>query len=121
MATQVATTQQVLEHHIDALVRGDMPEVLSDYTDESLIVHPGGVEKGRDAIRAYFEPFLAGLLKPGTYELSLDTQHLVGDLAFIVWHAKCQGADIAFACDTFLIRDGKIASQTVAAKIEPHN
>jgi hypothetical protein len=36
-----------------------------------------------------------------------------------VWHANCASAEIVFATDTFLIKNGKIAAQTFAAKIEP--
>jgi hypothetical protein len=36
-----------------------------------------------------------------------------------VWYASCASADVVFAADTFLIRDGKIAVQTFAPKIEP--
>jgi hypothetical protein len=57
------------------------------------------------------------LFKPGTYEFTMDTLHVVDDIAYIVWHANCASADIVFGTDTFLIRDGKIAVQTFAAKI----
>jgi hypothetical protein len=42
-----------------------------------------------------------------------------GEVAYIIWHAKCASADIVFGTDTFIIRDGKIAVQTFAVKIEP--
>ena len=48
----------------------------------------------------------------------MDTLQVADDIAYIVWHANCASADIVFGTDTFLIRDGKIAVQTFAAKIE---
>ena len=120
MPTQVDnTTRQVLEHHLGALAAGHLDAILSDYTDDSTLIGPDGPVKGRQAIRAFFESGLDSLFKPGTYEFTMDTTQVVDDIAYIVWHANCAAADIVFGTDTFLIRDGKIAVQTFAAKIEP--
>ena len=121
MATNVSSATQVFDHHIDALIKGDLDELVSDYTESSLVIAGEQVAKGRKAIGEFFGGFLSGLLKPGTYKLGVDVKHVEGDIVYVLWHAKCQPADIVFAGDTFVIRDGKIAVQTVAAKIEPHN
>ena len=118
MPTQVDTTRQVLEHHLAALAAGNLDELLSDYTEDSTVIGPAGAVKGRQAIRPLFESSLASLFKPGTYEFTLDMLHAADDVAYIVWHANCASADIVFGTDTFLIRNGKIAVQTFAAKIE---
>jgi ketosteroid isomerase-like protein len=118
MPTQVDTTRQILEHHLSALAAGHLDEILSDYTDESTLVRPEGIITGRQAIRQVFESGLASLFKPGTYQFTMDTTQVAGDVAYIVWHANCAAADIVFATDTFLIRNGKIAVQTFAGKIE---
>jgi len=119
MATQVETTRQVFEHHLGALGAGDLDAVLSDYAGDSILIAPDGALKGRQAIRGFFEGVLASLFKPGTYEFAIDTLHVADDVAYVVWHANCASADIVFATDTFLIRNGKIAVQTFAAKVEP--
>lgn len=119
MATQVTETGQVLNHHLQALGAGKLDEILEDYVEDSVLIMPDATIKGRDGIRAAFEGFLSGLFKPGTYELVLDTRRLEGDVAYIIWHAKCASADIVFATDTFIVKGGKIAVQTFAAKIEP--
>jgi uncharacterized protein (TIGR02246 family) len=118
MPTQIDTTRQVLEHHLRALTAGDLDAILGDYTDDSTVIGPDGAVKGRPAIRAFFESGLDSLFKPGTYEFTMDTLQVADDIAYIVWHANCAAADIVFGTDTFLIRDGKIAVQTFAAKIE---
>jgi len=119
MATVVDTTRQVLEHHLAAFGVGDLEGILSDYADDSIMISPDGPLKGRAAIRGFFEGVLASLFKPGTYQFTMDTLHVVEDVAYLVWHAHCEGVDIVFASDTFLIRNGKIAVQTYAPKIEP--
>ncbi len=42
-----------------------------------------------------------------------------GDVAYIVWHATCASANVPLATDTWIVRDGKIATQTLAAWIDP--
>jgi ketosteroid isomerase-like protein len=118
MPTQIDTTRQVLEHHLGALAAGNLDAILGDYTDDSRLIGPDGVVKGRQAIRAFFASGLDSLFKPGTYEFTMDTTQVADDIAYIVWHANCAAADIVFGTDTFLIRDGKIVVQTFAAKIE---
>jgi hypothetical protein len=48
----------------------------------------------------------------------MDRTEVVGEIAYIVWHSVNQGADVTLGTDTFVIRDGKIAVQTFAARIE---
>jgi ketosteroid isomerase-like protein len=119
MANVVDPTRQVFEHHLAALGAGDLDGILSDYTDESIVIGPDGALKGTRAIRGFFEGVLASLFKPGTYQFTMDTLYVLDDVIYLVWHADCASADIVFAADTFLIRGGKIAVQTFAAKIEP--
>lgn len=46
--------------------------------------------------------------------------HVDGDIAFVMWHANCEAADVVFAAETFVIRDGKIAVQTFVPRVELH-
>jgi ketosteroid isomerase-like protein len=119
MATQVTDTGQVLNHHLEALGGGKLDELLEDYVEDSVLVTPDGTIKGLRGIRAAFEGFLSGLFKPGTYDLAFDARHVDGEVAYIVWHAKCASANIALGTDTFIVKDGKILVQTFAAKVEP--
>lgn len=120
MAAQALGTRQVFEHHTRALGRGDIDGILSDYAQDSILITPNAVLKGHEAIRGAFEGFVAGLFKPGTYEFTLETLSVEGEIAYVTWHAKCASADVVMGTDTFLVRDGKIAVQTFAAKIDPH-
>jgi len=72
MATQLMTTREVFDHHIQALGKGDVDDLLSDYTNDSIVIGPDGVVKGLPPIRATFDAYLSGVLKPDTYEFSLD-------------------------------------------------
>jgi len=119
MTTRVESTQLVFEHHLRVLGAGDLDGILSDYTDDSILIRAEGAVKGRQAIRGFFEDVLASLFRPGTYEFTIDTLHVADDVAYVVWHANCTSADIVFATDTFVINNGKIAVQTFAAQMRP--
>jgi ketosteroid isomerase-like protein len=112
-------TKAVLDHHLAAFSAGDVDALLEDYTDESLFISPDATVKGREALHAAFTRIVSGLFKPGTYDFTMDVVKVEGDIAYMVWHASCGAAEVVFATDTFVVRDGKIAVQTFAAKIDP--
>ena len=97
-------TRAVVERHMDALRSGDIDRVLEDYTDESVfIINLGGVFKGREAIRPFFE---ASATMPGFTETAAYAE---GDAYFVTWTAD----GIELGSDTIVVHDGKIALQTV--------
>lgn len=111
-------TNAVFEHHLAALGKGDVEEILSDYTDDSVLLTADGTFKGRAALRGYFSAAVAGLFTPGTYAFTMGVVWIEGEVAYCVWQACCVGAEIVMGTDTFVVRDGKIATQTFAAKID---
>lgn len=112
-------TKAVLKHHLAAFSAGDVAEVLEDYSDDSVLLMPDATVRGRKALDATFEGLFSGLFEPGTYDFTMDVMKVEGDVAYIVWHARCASAEVVFATDTFVVRDGKIVTQTFAAKIDP--
>ena len=98
-------TKAVLDHHQAALDAGDLDGVMEDYTEDSLFVtNLTGEARGLDAIRAVFAG-LGGAM-PG---FELQGEVVDGEVAFIWWKAD----GFALGTDTFVVRDGKIATQTV--------
>jgi ketosteroid isomerase-like protein len=112
-------TQAVLDNHLQAFGAGDLEAVLADYTDESVFISPRGTVHGVDGLRGVLEGLFSGLFAPGTYEFTMDAMTVEGEIAQIAWHATCATADIPFATDTFVVRDGKIVAHTFGAKIDP--
>jgi len=111
------STEEVFNHHQQAFLAGDLEELMKDYTEGSTLVTPDGTITGLQTLRSTYKDLFNGLFKPGTYTFTVDRTDVVGDIAFIVWHSKNQGAEFTLGTDTFLIRDGKIVTQTVAAKM----
>jgi ketosteroid isomerase-like protein len=112
------SAEAVLNHHLESFGAGDIDETMKDYTDESVLIAPDGTLTGLDDIRAAFAGFYSGLFKPGTYEFTMDRAEVVGDVAYIVWHSVNEGVEVTLGTDTLVVRDGKIAVQTFAARIE---
>ena len=112
------TTQQILEHHLTSFGKGDLEGILSDYTEKSLLITPDGIMRGPGELRPFFETFFAEFAKPGA-SFEMKKQIVEGETAYIVWSAETADNVYELASDTFVIRDGKIVTQTLAAKVVP--
>jgi ketosteroid isomerase-like protein len=102
-------TKALMEHHSALLAAeitdASLDELMADYHDDAMFIsNLSGVATGHEAIRPMFA--MAGAM-PGFEQTS---QHVEGDVGYVTWKAE----GIAFGTDTFLLRDGKIAVQTVA-------
>jgi len=110
-----ASTEEVLNHHLQAFGKGNLEAILAAYTEDSILCTQDGVLEGLDEIRPFFESFFTEFAKPGA-SFGMDRQTVRGELAFIAWHAETADRVIELGTDTFIVRDGKIVAQTFAAK-----
>jgi PBP1b-binding outer membrane lipoprotein LpoB len=106
-------TKEVLEHHWEAFIQNNMEAVMADYTEESVLITPDATFKGLDEIRKNFEGAFIKFPKDQT-SFKLNKSVIDGDVGYILWQAKTPTFDLTYATDTFVIRDGKIISQTYA-------
>lgn len=109
------TPQEIFDHHIQALLAGDVDELLIDYTDDSALITPAGVAQGTSGIRAAFSQ-LADALADATFELKSQTYH--GDVLLLEWalDAPAFGVD---GVDTFLFGNDSIRVQTISQQVHP--
>lgn len=114
----MASTKDVLEHHLKAFNEGDLNGVLSDYAPDVVFFTKDGVLKGVDAIRPLFKTLIAEFAKPGA-TFNMKQQLIEGDHAYILWMAETADNVYELATDTFIVRNGKIVAQSFAAKISP--
>ena len=108
-------TATTLAHHLQAMAVG-VEALMSDYTDESVLLTPDGPIRGLDGIGAFFTNFLTTSPPALLEAIRLLRQDIEGEVAYIVWQAE---PFIPLATDTFVIRDGKIIVQTFAAFAPP--
>lgn len=109
------TPQEVFAHHGTALAAGDLDEIVVDYAEDSVLLSPAGIARGRDAIRTFFATLLAGL--PDA-QWDLRTQLFDRDVLFLEWAVDSDVNRVDDGVDTFVFRDGMIRAQTV--RYTPH-
>jgi len=47
MTTATRTTQEVFQHHAQALGAADLEQIVADYADDAVFITPTGVRHGR--------------------------------------------------------------------------
>jgi ketosteroid isomerase-like protein len=115
-ATTTRTPQEVFQHHGEALIAGDLDGIVSDYSDDALIITPAGVLRGKDGVREAFVKLLGDL---PSAEWELPTTHFEDDVLFLEWKATSEKAKAEDGIDTFVFRDGLIRVQTVRYTVTP--
>ncbi len=116
--TGTDVTQKVIEHHLASFGANDIEALVSDYTDESVIITPDTIFKGIDGARAFFEMALP-LFPANETSLAMDKMVFENNMGYILWHATTPSLDVSFGTDTFIVEDEKIVSQTFAGVMKP--
>ena len=75
-ATTVRTPQEVFQHHAEVLIGGDLEGIVSDYSDDAVMITPAGVKRAKEGIRETFRELLADL---PSADWDVPTQSLEGD------------------------------------------
>jgi hypothetical protein len=114
----MTTTESVLDHHLNALLAGDVEAILADYGETSVLTTPDATVRGLAALREFFGGVVTDLLQPGSV-IEATTRVVDGEHAYIVWHGESEKYRFPFATDTFVVRDGKIVFQSFAGQVEP--
>ena len=115
----MASTKEVLGHHLQCFGAGDLDGLLSDYAPGAVLFTPVGPLKGADAMRPLFQALLAEFGKPGTVA-DVKQQSVEGDYAYVLWTAETADNVCEVGTDTFVVRHGKIVAQSFAVKTTPN-
>ena len=114
----MASTKDVLDHHVTCFGKGDLAGILSDYAPDAVLFTPDGPLRGADGIAPFFEAMLAEFGKPGTaYRMTHQT--IEGEYAYVLWTAETADNVYELGTDTLVVRDGKILAQSYAGKLTP--
>lgn len=116
----MASTKDVLDHHLKCFGQGDLRGILSDYAPDAILFTPAGPLKGEVAIRSLFQAMLAEFGKPGG-AFTMKQQFIEADYAYIHWSAETADNVYELGTDTFVVRDGKIVAQSYTGMIKPKN
>ena len=112
------STNDVLGHHLTAFGEGDVDEILKDYNEDSVLLHPDGVVKGLQQLQAFFTEIFK-IFVPGDYSFEMKRQEVHDDVAYIYWKAETPKFVFELGTDTFVVRNSKIAVQTFAGHMVP--
>ena len=114
----MSTTEDVLDHHLEAFGAQDIDATMKDYTDDAVVITHGEVHRGHEEISDWFEGLFAEFAQSGV-DFSLEEKTVEGEYAYIIWRAETPENTYEFATDTFVVRDGKIVAQTLGVKTTP--
>jgi hypothetical protein len=114
----MASTKDVIDHHLKCFGEGDLKGILSDYAPDAVLFTSDGPLRGVDAIKPLFEAMVAEFAKPGA-TFSMKQQFVEGDYAYILWTAETADNVYEVGTDTFVVRDDKIVAQSFTGKITP--
>lgn len=78
----MASTKDVLDHHLKCFGDGDLKGILSDYAPEAALFTPDGPLRGADALRSLFQAMIVEFAKPGA-TFNLKRQSIEGDYAYL--------------------------------------
>jgi hypothetical protein len=108
-----AKTKEVFDHHMKTFGENDLDGIMSDYTDESILITHESTLSGLDEIRKNFVVAFKMLPRDSTTFQIVKTV-IKDDIAYVIWNAKTPKFAIDFGTDTFVIQNGKIVRQTFA-------
>jgi len=114
----MATTREILDHHLAAFFVYDIEGVLSDYDEDIVFFTANGPLNGRDAVRRFFEPLIEEFRQPAS-SFNLQKYFVSGNHGYILWDAETPDNVFEMATDTFVVRDGRIAAQSFSAVQRP--
>jgi uncharacterized protein (TIGR02246 family) len=112
------STQAVVTHHLEGFFAHDLQAVLADYAPDAVMIVPTGVLRGVNEIRPFFEALIVEFSQPGA-TFNLQQQEIEADVGYIRWAAETASNKYDLGTDTFVVRDGKIVTQTFAFKATP--
>jgi len=114
----MASTKDVLDHHLKCFGEGDLKGILSDYVPGAVLFTSDGPLRGAEAIRPLFQAMIAEFGKPGA-SFSMKQQSVEGEYAYTLWVAETADNVYEMGTDTFVVRDGKIVAQSFTGMITP--
>ncbi|HJS90572.1 MAG TPA: nuclear transport factor 2 family protein [Steroidobacteraceae bacterium] len=112
MKTLSSVTENVVRNHLRAFLDQEgLDAILEHYAHDAKFLSESRTYRGKSEIREFFEGFIATLPPHAIRQFLLRSLRCEDNVAYITWSA---GDELPLATDTFVVRDGKIVSQTFA-------
>ncbi|NES64466.1 MAG: nuclear transport factor 2 family protein [Okeania sp. SIO2D1] len=108
----VDETKQVWAHHIEAWDANDLDAIMSDYTEDSILVLNNTVKKGIQEVRSVFDN-LFKLFSNG--ENIISPEVIEGEIIYITWNFTPTNDHNYFGTDSFVVQNRIITYQTIGS------
>jgi ketosteroid isomerase-like protein len=113
--TDVRSAEQVLDDHLRQGQSGSIDDDLArNYAEDAVVLSSRGVLRGHDGVRQMQSLNHEAASAKFTYYRKL----VEGDVGFLEWSGESDHAVIRDGADSYVIREGKIAAQTVHYRVE---
>ena len=109
-----ATAQQIFDARIAALQVGDLNTIACSYAEDAVVIFPGSVVTGRDAI---MDAFIAFASTFGGAAPTITSTTMADNVLLVTYTLSTPNASIPDGSDTFIVRKGRIEYQVVHASI----
>lgn len=110
-------SRNTIMHHLNSFQENDLEAVMSDYTNESVLITRDAIYSGTTEIKLFFSGLMTHFPKQKS-SFQLDKMIVNNGLIYIVWHAKTPTLDVPLGSDTFILKDGKIYQQTYVGQMK---
>jgi len=110
----VDETREVWAHHIEAWDANDLDAIMSDYSEDSILILNNTVKKGIQEVRTVFDN-LFKLFSDGNN--IIDPEVIEGEVVYITWNFTPTGDSSYFGSDSFVVQNRIITYQTIASTL----
>ena len=110
MTATTRSPQEVFDHHAQALGAGDLEGIVSDYSEDAILISQGDTCRGKDGVREVFTRLLSDVPQASW---QLPTMVFADDVMYLEWRAQSGDRHIDDGIDTFVFREGQIRVQTI--------
>ena len=117
LITKSDASKNIILHHLSSFQDNDLQAVISDYTNESVLITEGGTYMGPEEIEGFFTDLMVHFPKQDS-DFELDKLVAKDGMVYIIWHAKTPSLEVALGSDTFIVKDGKIFQQTFVGQMK---
>lgn len=119
------SAEVILDRHVAAMKAGDLPAVMADYADDALVIAPHGIAPGeanvagfnifdgKDNISKLFAVLTNKDNAAGMASMTTRYEYKSGDVALMHWVQFADTPEEVSGTDVWIIRDGKIITQSV--------
>jgi ketosteroid isomerase-like protein len=109
--------EALLMNHLGSFMSNDVEALMSDYTNDSVLITETATYSGIDEIKNFFVDLIKHFPKLKS-NFKLEKLVVSNNLVFIVWQGETPSLKVPFGSDTFILKNGRIHQQTFVGQLK---